>query len=258
MKVINKNYPTQRAFHQFVITSYIDLIRLKKEDNRKAFNELMLKVLPQVKIYVTQKLNRAIKNGNIPKGKYKPDDFVDQLYIETFNHINEIKNEKDLHPWLFKKADELFADTITDEEFDDFFFKNIDKYSKPEWDAMEEKYSTDADGDFIMLEELDDISYNKNDYTLKDIFIENEEQEIVNELDNQLSEEKIIKHIQMIVQQLPLRMQTVFDLAVNHQFEPRDIAKIKDISVSEVTSLLNISRNTISTSFKKRFLSASK
>ncbi len=123
---------------------------------------------------------------------------------------------------------------------------------------MEEKYSRDADGDFIMQEELDDISYNKNDYTLKDVFIENEEQEIVEALDKELSEEKINRHIQMVVQHLPVRMQTVFELVFSHQFDPEAIAKIKKVPVSEVKKLLNTSRNTIKTSFIKRFLSVSK
>jgi len=257
MKNTLKNNCNQVEFHQFVTRSYADLIRLKKEENKSSFNELMLKILPQVKIYIVKKLNKAIKDGTIPKGKYKADDFIDQLYIETFDHIDEIENEKDLYPWLFKKVDELLEDTKIDEEFDDFFFKNIDNYSKQEWDAMEEKYSRDADGDFVMLEELDDISYNKNNYTLNNVFVENKEPQIIEALDKKLSEERIHKHIQMVVQQLPERMQTVFDLAASHQFKPSDIAKIKKISTQEVVKLLNKTRDTIKISLKKRFLTVS-
>jgi len=253
MKTIFKEYQTQNEFHRFVITSYSDLIEMKKEGNKTAFNELMLQVLPQVKIYISQKLNKAIKNGGIAEGKYKSDDFVDDLYIKTFDHINEIEDEKDFHLWLFKKADELLADAITEEEFDDLFFKNIDNYAKPEWDAMEENYSTDGGGDLVMIEELDDASYYKNNYTLKDIFIDNEEEQIVRELDEKLSEEKINRHVQMVVQKLPLRMQTVFDLVANHQFEPVDIAKIKNIQVPEVIELLSTARKLIKASFKQRF-----
>lgn len=257
MKNTLKNNCNQVEFHQFVTRSYADLIRLKKEENKSSFNELMLKILPQVKIYIVKKLNKAIKDGTIPKGKYKADDFIDQLYIETFDHIDEIENEKDLYPWLFKKVDELLEDTKIDEEFDDFFFKNIDNYSKQEWDAMEEKYSRDADGDLVMLEDLDDISYNKNNYTLNNVFVENKEPQIIEALDKKLSEERIRKHIQMVVQQLPERMQTVFDLAVSHQFKPSDIAKIKKISTQEVVKLLNKTRDTIKISLKKRFLTVS-
>ena len=254
MKLIIKDNQTQSEFRQFVISSYSDLMLMKKEGDKTAFNELMLKVLPQVQIYIAQKLNSAIKNNTIPKGKYKPDDFVDQLFIETYDYMDRIQNKKEFHLWLFKKADELLEDTIIDEEFDDFFFKNIDDYSKPEWDAMEENFSTDGDGDFVMIEELDDISYNKNDYTLKDVFIENEEQHLLEELDKNIANEKINTHIKMVLRQLPLQMQTVFDLVVYHQFEPSDVAKIKNISTQEVTELLNYTRNAIKVSFQRRFL----
>ncbi len=77
MKFIIKDYQTQSEFHQFVLSSYSHLMLMKKDGDKTAFNELMLKVLPQVKIYIAQKLNSAIENNTIPKGKYRPDDFVE-------------------------------------------------------------------------------------------------------------------------------------------------------------------------------------
>ena len=139
-------------------STFSDLVRHRRMGEKKAFSELLLKTLPQVNRYIVKRLNTAISIGNLPQGKYRPADFVDQLFITAYDHFDEVKNEKDLYPWLFKKADELLKDTIVGEEFDEVFFQNIDDFSKPAWDAMEEKFSTDGDGDLVMMEEMDEYA----------------------------------------------------------------------------------------------------
>lgn len=44
---------------------------------------------------------------------------------------------------------------------------------------MEEEFTAESDGDLIMKEELTDISYYQSPYTVKDVFIENTERELV-------------------------------------------------------------------------------
>jgi len=250
-----KYYEGKKEFNVFVASTFSDLAQSKKENDRAAFSSLLLKTLHQVKRYITKRLSTALTKGNLPKGKYKLDDFIDQLFIEVYDHFDEVKSEKDFHPWLFKKADELLEDTIVDEEFDDFFFKNIDDYSKPEWDEMEEESSTDGDGDLVMIEELNDISYDHNDYTLNHVFIADDEQELMVKLDKDLSEERIQNHIQMVLQRLPLPMRTVFELFNKQQFALEEIAEIRNSTVQEVGRLLEETRKSLKTSFSNRFLS---
>lgn len=243
------------TFHEFVATSFNHLVQLKAKDEKNEFNVVMEKILPSVKIYISQRLNQAVKNGDIPKGSYKADDFINQLFIETYEHIDKIEDEKHLHPWLFKKADELLEDAIIEEEFDEFFFENIDTYSQPEWEEMEERFTTDGDGDLIMEDELDDPSYKKNEYLLKDAFIDNDDEEIIKELDEKLAEEKLETHLKMMVQKLPTSMRTVVNLSTKYKFSPEEIANIKDIPVEVATELLTQSKKHIKKSIVKRFIS---
>ncbi len=252
MKENIKHYQ-KREFHVLVTKTYPNLIQLKKEGNREAFNNLILKKIPGIKKYIHRRLVTAIRNGKFPKNKYRADEFVDQLFIEVYDHIDEVKKEDDFYLWLFKKTDELLDDIIVEEEFDELFFKNIDDYSKPEWDEMEENYTTDGDGDLLMLDELDDISYNKNDYTLNHVFIEDDEDKYIEKLDKELSEAEVQKHIQMILHKLPLRMQSVFDLFVNFNFNIEEIAKIKMLPTQEVDQLLQDARNRLRSSFIIRY-----
>ena len=237
-----KYLESKKDFNVFVASTFTDLKRLKTQGDKALFSNLLLKDLYQVKRYISKRLATVISRGNLSKGKYKADDFIDQLFIEVFDHFDEVENKENLHPWLFRKADEILEDIILDEEFDDYFFKNIDDYTRPEWDAMEEKYSIDGDGDLVMIDELDDISYSKNDYILNHVFIEEDKKEFIEKLDKGLGKEKIKKHTAMVLSQLPLPMRTVFELATEFQFSVSEIAVIRKQSIDEVEKLLQNAR----------------
>lgn len=250
-----KNYHAQREFHLFVANTYVDLVRLKKEGNLSSFNNLLLRTMPAVKRYVQKGLNRALTKGKIDRNKYRADDLLDQLFIEVYDHIDEIENEKELYPWMFKKVDELMGDILVEEEFDSLFFENLDKYSQPEWEEMQEKFSTDGDGDLVMNDELDDISYAKNDYVLNHVFVEDGDQKIMVQLDKELGADNIGKHSKMVLNHLPMPMQRVFELFTEHQFDVAEIAKIRNSTIKEVESLLDSAKQRLRSSFLNRYIS---
>lgn len=246
-------YHQQKQIRIVVENSFLDLVEFKKKGDKESFNQQLLKILPEVKNYINERLATAIKKGHFSKGKYKADDFIDQLFIEVYDHIDQLDNEKDFYLWLFKKTNELLDDTIVEEEFDDYFFKNIDDYSKPEWDAMEEKYSTDGDGDLLMIEELDDSSYNHNDYTLNHVFIENDEKEMTKKIDADLSEEAVSRHINLVLQNLPSAMREVFNLFTRQQFTLEEIGAIRKSTAKEAEKLLNDARKALQVSLFNRY-----
>ncbi len=243
---------SRSKFYLSMVETFPDLLRLKKAGNREDFYKLILKILPKIKKYINGRLNRAISNGHFSKNKYSADEIIDQLFIEVYDHIDDVQNAEDFYLWLFKKTEELLEDVIVEEEFDDFFFRNISDFTKPEWEEMEEKYSVDGSGDLQMLEELDDPSL-KNDYTLNKVFVENDEREIIENLDRELTEEKIQRHIKMVLQRLPLSMQIVFDLFANHNLTLEEIAEVKGITTEEVRQLLFRAQKNIKTSIYSRY-----
>jgi RNA polymerase sigma factor (sigma-70 family) len=239
--------------HTYVAEALPRLAEMKKQGDRSGFNKLMMKLLPGVRQYIGRRLKRAIKNGDLPAGKFKVADFADELFVQAYDHLQEVSEDKDLHQWLFKKADELLEDTLIEEDFDNTFFDNIDDYGEEEWEAMQERFTTDADGDLVMEEELDDPSYPKYDYVLADVFVENSEDALLDKISRELSADEIHQHIDMMLQQMPSMMQTVFELAVNDQFKPREIASIKQISVREVEQYIGEARERIRLSFQSRY-----
>jgi RNA polymerase sigma factor (sigma-70 family) len=253
MKTTISYYQQQKEYRLLVENTFQDLVTHKKADDKASFNKKLLKIIPEIRRYVNGRINVAIKKGHFPKGKHNPNEFIDQLFIEVYDHLDDIKKENDFYLWLFKKTNELLEDVIVEEEFDDLFFKNIDDYSKPEWDAMLENYSTDGDGDFVMIEDLDDRSYQKHDYTLNHAFIEDNEKELTEKLDKALSKEEINRHINMALHHLPIAMHTVFDLFTNQQFTLEEIAEIRNTRVQDVEKLLKEVKKNIKESFSNRY-----
>ena len=143
---------------------------------------------------------------------------------------------------------------MTSEQFNEYFFENIDNYTQTEWRQMQVDFSTDGDGDLMLLEEFDDPSYPNYEYKLEDVFIEeNPENEWLEKLNAELSDAEIHQHIDMVLHRLPVPMRSVYDLAVNQRFKPYEIAKIKRISVYQVERYLSQAQRSIQTSIERRF-----
>lgn len=234
--------------------TYTNLISLKRKDDQETFNNELMKILPKIYKYVAKRLNSAVANGKLNKDMFDPSDFADQLFIEVYDHIYEINNADELHTFLFKTVDRLLEDSLVEEEFDQLFFDNIDSYSKPEWDAMEENYSTDGDGDLVMLEELDDSSYDKGDYSLDQVFVTDDEKELAAKLDETLNKERIERHMRLVLGKMNAAMRTVFELFVHQGFTLKEIAHIRSTNFAEVERILMDARRFLKESFEKRFL----
>jgi len=242
---------SKHKFRLFVTASFSSLVKLKQEGDKSSFNKLVLEIIPELRKYINGRLSTAIQKGSFPRGKYKADEFIDQLFIEIYYNIEEVESQEYFYLWLYKRVNQLLDDSIDEEEFDDFFFKNIDDYSKPEWDEMEENFSIDGGGDLLLIEELDDLSYNHNDYVLNHVFVEDKEKKIVEKIDKELSAEQIKKHIAMVLYSLPERMRRVFELTAEN-IELEEIAELEDKDIEEVQQLFSEAKEALRTSFFNR------
>ncbi len=251
----NKNtyYQVRKKLRISIKQILPNLKNLKKEKDEAEFYDLLSKVIPNIRSYIIKRIKTATLKNHFPKNKYVPNDFIDQLFIEIYNHIENLPDEDEFYVWLYKKTNELLEDAIIEEEFDDLFFKNIDDYSKQEWDEMEENFTAESDGDLIMQEDLSDISYHQNPFTIQDIFTENTESKLVKQIDENLHQEEIDRHIQFVLHNLPLQTQNVFELYTKHHLTIAEIAKVKNISMNHTKQLLEDSRVLLKTSLFNRY-----
>lgn len=233
------NYQVESiSFYSRVSKAFPLLNDQKMENDRVAFDDLMEELLPEVKEYIKRQIIIAVKNNTLPEGKYKVEDFTDELYVQAYDHIQELTASGAMPKWLFSKADEILEETVIEEDFDSMFFKNIDDYTKDEQEAMQELFTHDGDGDLVMLEELDDLSYSTQNYTLEDIFVDDIETDLLEKIDTCMTKEAIHRQIESVLLFLPFNMRTIFELSVYQRFKSDEIAEIKKITISEVEDTL--------------------
>lgn len=242
----------QAEFHQFVTDSFEDLKRLREEDKRAAFNELLLKVLPDIRRYITRGLRIALEKGVISHNKFEPEDLFDQLIIDVYDHLHEVRDPDQFHAWLFQRAEKLLDDMEVEEEFESYFYDNIDDYSRAELEQMKEEFSTDGDGDLVMLEELDDISYKDHHYLLRNIYLDDAHEDLMALMDSDKERQKAGRQLETVLFRLPPNMRSVFELATEQLFSIQDIARIKGVSADRIDKTLERARELLRDSLKDR------
>jgi DNA-directed RNA polymerase specialized sigma24 family protein len=243
----------QAEFHRFVTENFEPLKRLRSEGKGEAFIELLLKVLPDVKRYLTRGLRIALAKGVISHNKYKPEDLFDQLIIDVNDSIDEVGDKEQFHAWLFKRAEKLLDDMEVEEEFASYFYDNIDDYSRAETDQMQESYSTDGDGDLVMLEELDDISYKDHEYLLKNVFLDDSHQELMALMDQSGEAAAPRQMMESALFRLPPTMRSIFELATEQLFTMEDISLIKGFPVDKVEKMMDRARELLRTTLEEEF-----
>ena len=232
----------------------VELRAYKKDNNRSYFKDAFMKLMPDIKAYVSKNLKMAERKGVIVKGSYQADDFINDLYLYTYEHIDNISEETDFHSWLFKQADELLNDTFIYENLEESYTEELEGLSESEWQMLEKKFTRDADGDLIMMEELDDPSYPKVNYKAADFFVEDQEEVLIERLDEEISKERMHNHISIVLEKLPVLIQSIFDLKTARGFDLEEIAKIKRMQLSRVNELFQEAQYQIKKSIASRFL----
>ena len=225
---------------------------LSKSNSQKEFNDLLAQVLPHIELYIKIELGRAVANGTLAEGRYNVNDFVDELYISAYEHLQEVSEDLNLLNWLFQRTDRLINEAVIEEEFDHAFIQNIDEIAALESNEMNEVLTIDANGEPVLVDELDESPYPIHNYELKDVFVEDNQQSLIDRLSNEMTNEQIKHHIENIVRRFPKSFRTIFDLSQNYNMSVQDISDIKQISTLEIGKILKQINRSIQISFERK------
>jgi len=241
---------------QFQISAILpELKELKKAGEQEEFNERLIAFLPEVKQYIAHAINVAEKDGQLSKNTVKTEEILDELYITSYRHLDELDDPELFNSWIILQAERAMQDAMIAQEFNSLFFTGLDKYTDKEWDEMEEKYSVDAGGDLVLMEEFDDPSYGEHDFTLDKVFMDDADKAIIEKVDKDLSDEAVKKHFLMMMDKMSLPMRTSLRLSVFHKRTPEQISALRHTAIQEVNEEIAEAKRLMLTSFKGRFLS---
>ncbi len=214
----------------------------KNESAPGDLDTLMRPYLPLVERYVANRLRMAIIDGILAPGKYRVEDIIDEVYIRLREEFDKGK----ISPERIKLMMFMFADRqleeILAEEYVHGQDVSVEEIVAREMKSLEEKYVAEADGDLVLYEELDDISY-RHDQEQKTVYLLEPgfESDLITALDLERSSAETDsgrKILAGVYQRLPLLTGIIVDLHVTGGLNAFEIAEIRNMQVEDVDRII--------------------
>jgi len=147
----------------------------KAKMDQQAFNDVLKNFLPHLRKLVKRKLRQMEWQGTVPKNMYSPQGIVDEVYLRVFESFDEqLSDPAKLKVKMFMAAREVL-DEIREKQSGKSV--SVETLLAGEVKELQEEYTVNADGNLIMLEDLDDISYHANDDKEQILLLENDQTE---------------------------------------------------------------------------------
>ncbi|GAL67881.1 hypothetical protein [Jejuia pallidilutea] len=215
--------------------------KLTDKNTQTEFNKKVVSATQHLQAYVKHRLYIAESTKIIPKNMYKSHDIIDEGIAKFYEQgYNIDADAASIKIELFK-----IVDTDLDELFkNEAFHQNTMSTHSiliDELDGLDEAFTADEGFDFIMNEELSDISYHQ-DHENKQVFVyDDKNAAIENAFEISNISTKRNKHLLgKYYTWLPLKVSDIVDLFVFGKLSFEDIATIKNIEVKRVERILEL------------------
>ncbi len=216
------------------------------------FGKKILSVVPHLHPYVKHRIYIAESTGILPRNMYCSNGIIDDAIVKLYNEeqLDIAMNKLSLELKLFRIADHLMDELYISEGWHQQCISTT-YFLREELNRLEENYTSEADNELIMNEELNDISYHQNSED-KQLFIYDDADSIILKLieAEDPSENKKQRLLGKFYSWLPLETSKIIDLFVFGKLNFEEIARIKDITAQEVKeTIINVRK-----SFRKNLI----
>ena len=213
------------------------LYRHKEENDFEQFYNKISSLVPDLKKFTARSLKSAESRSAIDRGFYNAEGILDEIYLEVFKDFIDIVDEEKLKTILFLKAVQKIEEKkILEQETPDYL--PTEKMLQKELDGLDEKFTTQADGDLILNTELDDISYKQHTERPLNVILD------------ETIERQLIKKLDMSDTLLPsLERRTIFG-AVYNNIPPRSKSVLElyvfgNRSIHEISEILEVPEDVV-------------
>lgn len=211
----------------------------KKDNEFAQFYARLESFLPDLQQFLKGSLRDAEDQGLLDRRYFDPDEILDELLLEGYKRLSKEEDTDLLRRSLFRMA----VDKILTKEQEDVPDEvNTHSLLKAELKSLSEDFTAEADGDPILLEDLDDISYvQKRGWNMEIQLNDALEKQLVKKFDlheeSLLSEEKR-KLLGVLYSTIPEQGKLVIELfAFGHQ-DTREISEILEVPERVVDRIL--------------------
>lgn len=217
------------------------LEKLNDKATQNAFNKKVVSVTQHLQAYVKHRLYIAESTGVIPKNMYISNDFIDEGIAKFYENGYDIDMDAaSIKIKLFKIVDSDLDDLFKKEAF----HKNTTSTSSildEELESLEENFTVDEGFDFIMNEELDDISYKQNEKHKHLFLYDDNNSSVVNAFEiEDLSTIHSKNLLGKFYSVLPIKVSDIVDLHVFGNLTYNEIAEVKNIETKRVERVISL------------------
>ncbi|CDF80136.1 conserved hypothetical protein [Formosa agariphila KMM 3901] len=213
--------------------------QINADTTQDNFNKKVLSITSSLHPYVKHRLHIAESVGILPKNLYHPNGVIDDCIIRLYEKgYDADMPAQDIKIKLFRIID-IYLEELFLKEGHHQNTISTNTFLQEELSRLDEPYSIDGDMDFVMMDELDDISYKQNKKE-KEVFLYDENnQKIINALDlGNLQPSTNRSIVSKFYGWLPFRISNVVDLYVVANLPYEDISRIKKIEISRIENIL--------------------
>jgi len=195
--------------------------------------------LPDLNQFLQGSLRDAEDQGLLDRRYFDPDEILDEVLLEGYKQYAGEKDEKTLRRGLFRRAVLIILTKEMEDVPDEV---NTHSLLKAELKTLSEDFTAEGDGDPILLEDLDDISYAQKRGWNPEIRLNDAlEKQLVKKFElheeSLLSEEKR-KLLGLLYSTIPERSKMVVELfAFGHQ-DTHEISEILEVPERVVERIL--------------------
>lgn len=210
----------------------------QKADKREKFGKKIVKLIPEVKPYVRHRLYLAVSMGMVPENMYRSTGIINDAIIKIYeSDISQISSSADLRIKLFFLVKEGLNKILKKEAWHNKTV-STDKILHQELNKLKERFTVDADGDFVMNEELSDISYQQKGFKPQLFIYEDTAQSVKDAFDLDFLDEERKNVFTKLYRLLSFEASNVVDLHVFGKLNSSEIALIKNTDEANIRAII--------------------
>lgn len=218
----------------------------EEKNSQSIFDKKVLTAIRHLYPYVKHRLYIAESTGILPRNMYSSTGIIDDSIVKLYKKgFDKDADATTLKLELFKIVDNDLEALFKKEAF----HKNTlstDSILKDELESLNEVYTVDEDFDYIMNDELNDISYKQQNGQNHTFLYDSDDSTIFNVFKvSDIPSKNNEKFLGSIYSRLPMKVSDIIDLYVFGKLNYEEISKVKQMNIDRVEKIFK--------AFNKRF-----
>lgn len=206
-----------------------ELRKLATENKKEEFFNKITPLLGPLRSYIKRRLRIAYLNLQIQTPTLTSGDILDEVMLRAYANYEQQPVELTVEEWLYRITNEVLDKRLHRQSAREARRESLEDLTKSELRTLEEPITADAEGEVMLLEDLDDSEYQQIEVSPP----------TSDETPEQLLERKErLLQILYALSRVPERDRIVFELFAVEGFSQEQVARILGVPANEIEKIV--------------------